>query len=114
MKTHDDDRDHITMINQAHKLMLHTCTWCLNPIPPDREIFAFGVKASELIDLSKLEGGFVSLDLTLTDKTVVAIVTSKSSEAKLKGYDLIFLTCSQTCAEDLKIALEAERVLYKD
>jgi hypothetical protein len=85
----------------------------MNPIPKDGDIFAFGVKSSGNIDLSEKEGEFVSLDLTLEDRSVAAIVTTRSSEARKQGYDLIFLTCSQTCAEELKDALQAERVLFK-
>lgn len=85
----------------------------MNPIPKDGDIFAFGVKSSGNIDLSEKEGEFVSLDLTLEDRSVAAIVTTRSSEVRKQGYDLIFLTCSQTCAEELKDALQAERVLFK-
>lgn len=101
------------MMDRMHDLLLHTCTWCMNPIPKDGDIFAFGVKSSGNIDLSEKEGEFVSLDLTLEDRSVAAIVTTRSSEARKQGYDLIFLTCSQTCVEELKDALRAERVLFK-
>lgn len=101
------------MMDRMHELLLHTCTWCMKPIPKDGDIFAFGVKSSGNIDLSEKEGEFVSLDLALKDKTVAAIVTTRISEARKQGYDLIFLTCSQTCAEELKDALQAERGFIK-
>lgn len=104
----------MAMNDQLRDQLLHTCTWCMKPIPKGGELFAFGVKASEKIDLSEKEGEFVSLHLALKDKTVVAIVTTSTSEAKQQGFDLIFLTCSQDCAEYLKDALEKERVWLKD
>jgi hypothetical protein len=82
----------------------------MKSIPKGEELFAFGVKASGAIDLTEKEGEFVSIQLALIDKTVVAIVTTRTSEAKQHGFDLIFLTCSQVCAEYLKDALKKERV----
>jgi len=102
------------MDNQLREQLLHICTWCLNPIPEGEELFAFGVKASEAINLTEKEGEFVSLKLALKDKTIVAIVTTHNSRVKEQGFDMIFLTCSQACAEDLKDALEMERDVFRD
>jgi hypothetical protein len=102
------------MDNQLRERLMHTCTWCLNTIPEGDDRFAFGVKASEAIDLTEKQGEFVSLKLALKDKTLVALVPMRNSEAKEQGFDLIFLTCSQGCAEDLKVALEMERDVFRD
>jgi len=102
------------MNNQLRENLFHTCTWCLNTIPEGEELFAFGVKASEAIDLTEKEGEFVSLTLALKDKTIIALVTTQNSEAKEQGFDLIFLACSQGCAEDLKDALEMERDVFSN
>jgi len=76
-------------------------------------VFGFGAKASHGIDLSDKEGEFVSLYLALLDKTVYALVPSSSSTAKTDGYDLIFITCSEDCAQSLKDALEHERNVFE-
>jgi MinD superfamily P-loop ATPase len=102
------------MDNHLLEQLLHTCTWCLNSIPKGDELFAFGVKASKAVDLTEKEGEFISLKLALKDKTIVALVTTPNSEVKEQGFDLIFVTCSQGCAEDLKDALEMERDVFKD
>ena len=102
------------MDDQLLERLMHTCTWCLNTIPEGDERFAFGVKASEAIDLTEKQGEFVSLKLAMKDKTIVALVTMRNSEAKEQGFDLIFLTCSQECAEDLQDALEMERAEFRD
>jgi hypothetical protein len=86
----------------------------MQPIPRGEEIFAYGVKANPTIDLTEKEGEFVSLNLAMKDKTVIAIVTTRSSRARKKGFDLIFLTCSQACAEELKGALNTEQLLFTD
>jgi hypothetical protein len=84
----------------------------MKPIPEGDELFAYGVKANKKIDLTGKEGEFVSLDLALKDKTVIAIVTTQTSEARKQGFDLIFLTCGQACAEELQTALYMEKVMF--
>jgi hypothetical protein len=102
------------MDNQLREQLLHTCTWCFNSIPKGKEIFAFGVKASEAIDITDKEGKFVSLKLVLKDKTIIALVTTHDSGAREEGFDLIFVTCSPGCAEDLKDALDMERDIFRE
>lgn len=89
--------------------LLHTCAWCKKSIPQDAEVFVFGAKANPGIDLSDKEGEFVSLKLALIHKTLVALVTVEGSPSREAGYDLMFVTCSQKCAQDLKDSLESEK-----
>jgi hypothetical protein len=100
------------MDDQLRERLLHICTWCMKPIPKGEELFAYGVKANNKIDLSGKEGEFVSLNLAFKEKTVIAIVTTQTSKARKQGFDLIFLTCSQACAEELKNALNSEQFLF--
>ena len=93
--------------------LLHICTWCNQVIQEDDELFGFGAKASHGIDLSNKEGEFVSLNLALRDKTIFALVPSTSSSAKTGGYDLIFITCSEDCAQSLKDALDLEKDVFE-
>ncbi len=93
--------------------LLHICAWCNQVIQKDDEVFGFGAKASHGIDLSNKEGEFVSLNLALRDKTVFALVPSSTSTAKTGGYDLIFITCSEGCAQALKDALELEKDVFE-
>lgn len=92
--------------------LLRTCAWCNETIPPEAEIFGFGAKASPGVDLTDKEGEFVSLELAIPGKIVFALVPSASSRARADGFDLMFLTCSQECAETLKDALEFEKDVY--
>lgn len=100
------------MDNQLRERLLRTCAWCNVEIPPDAEVFGFGAKAREGVDLSDKEGEFVSLELPLAGKTVFALVATAGSQARVQGYDLVFLACSQECAESLKDALEFEKDVY--
>jgi hypothetical protein len=100
------------MNNTQTDRLLHICAWCSQDIQEDEEVFGFGAKASQGVDLSDKEGEFVSFNLALRDKTVFALVPSTSSTAKTDGYDLIFLTCSEDCAQSLKDALELERDVF--
>ena len=93
--------------------LFQRCTWCENPIQDD-EYYGFGAKASQDIDLENRAGQFVSLNLSLIDKTVIALVPSKLGAPELQGHDLIFITCSEECAKQLKDALDLERDVFDD
>lgn len=94
--------------------LLRTCAWCHQFISEESEIYGFGAKASQNVELEDKEGEFVALDLALEDKTIFAMVPPDESPARLAGYDLMFITCSQTCAEELKDALDTEKDVFKD
>lgn len=94
--------------------LINTCAWCLRRIAHDEEHFGFGAKANPSIDLSEKEGQFIRLELALQDKTLPALVPSRTSQARKDSYDLIFITCSAECAQKLKDALELERDVFKD
>jgi hypothetical protein len=100
-------------LDLIHQKLLHTCAWCNQVIPADTEIFGFGAKASPGVDLSTNEGKFVSLQMALIDKTVVALVPAEDSAPREQGFNLVFITCSQICAEELKEALQFEKDVLK-
>jgi hypothetical protein len=97
--------------NQTRRLM-RICAWCNQDIQENDEVFGFGATASHGIDLTEKEGEFVSLNLALIDKTVFALVPASESAARTEGYDLVFITCSEHCAQALKGALELERDVF--
>jgi hypothetical protein len=102
-------------MNKSQKeRLLHVCAWCNQDIAADEDVFGFGAKADPGIDLHDKEGEFVSLNLTLQEKIVFALVPSNTSSVKADGFDLIFLTCSEDCAQSLKDALELEKDVFED
>lgn len=94
--------------------LYHQCAWCGNSIHEDEDYFGFGARASRNIDLSEKAGQFVSLNLSLQEKTLFALVPEHSSPGVLEGHDLIFITCSEDCASSLKEALDLERDVFND
>lgn len=102
------------MDNSHRERLLHICAWCNLDIAPDEDVFGFGAKADPSVELTDKEGDFVSLNLALQDKTIFAFVPSKSSAPTADGFDLMFLTCSEECAQSLKDALELEKDVFED
>ena len=94
--------------------LFHQCAWCENPIHEDQDYFGFGAKASNDIDLIDKAGQFVSLNLSLQEKTIFALVPEPLSPGLLEGHDLVFITCSEDCASSLKEALDLERDVFND
>ena len=93
--------------------MLRTCAWCTREISADEDIFGFGAMASHDIELAGKEGEFVSRNLSLREKTVFAFVPEKTEGSNISGYDLLFITCSETCAQSLKDELDLERDVFE-
>lgn len=104
------------MIDQSNKKILdrlmRTCAWCTLLIPKEAEIFGFGARANQSLNLIDQEGKFVSITLSLTNKTTVAFVLPEDSPARGAGNYLYFIACSQECAKQLKDALEFELDVY--
>jgi len=92
--------------------LLHACAWCNRRLSDDEETFGFGAKANPELELRDRQGEFITLSLILTEKTIVAFVATEESPAKVAGFDLLFLTCSEECAHDLKDALELEKDVF--
>lgn len=91
---------------ELEKDPLPNCTWCGDEIPEDVEIFTIGAKAKPGIDLSEAEGTISQLSLIQANRTVSALVPTRDSPAARDGHDLIFMVCSQSCAQALSDALE--------
>jgi hypothetical protein len=98
----------------SQETLLQTCAWCNQRLSAEQETYGFGAKSNPKLELQNNEGEFVSLKLSLTDKIIIALVVPEDSPAKDAGYDLLFLTCSEECAQDLKYALELEIDVFSD
>ena len=102
-------------MNEPHiNDLFHQCSWCGNVIQEDEDYFGFGARASREVELEDKAGQFVSLNLSLLEKTVVALVPSDLGAPELEGHDLVFITCSEDCAISLKEALDLERDVFHD
>jgi hypothetical protein len=84
------------------------CSWCADEILEDEECFAVGAKASADMDLQALEGTVVEMFLARRDRHVRGLVVTSDSPAKREGKDIVFVTCSESCSEALKQAVDRE------
>ena len=89
--------------------LFRTCAWCKKEVAEGAEAFALGAKVRRGVDqLEGREGEFIPLELTKVDEPIYALVALSDSEAKRKGWDLVFLACSKDCARALREAVEEE------
>lgn len=88
---------------------LHSrCAFCDREIPADHEVFGLGAKARVEVNLENYKGEIIEMTVSSLNRKVPAVVTGVGSPAERAGYDLYFMTCSQTCATGLKTALEQD------
>ena len=87
---------------------LSQCAACRSHINETSEVFGLGVKLKPAVDLSEFETHCIEIDLVSEEKSVYMMVTARGSEAKEDGKDGMFLTCSESCAKQLKQVLEKE------
>jgi hypothetical protein len=85
-----------------------TCGWCGRKIPPDVEVFGGGIKARPGIDVSAHAGHVLPMRLDTSDKIVLVAVTALDSDARRAGYDFMYMTCTEACAQSMKGAFERE------
>jgi hypothetical protein len=79
-----------------------SCAWCKKAIPEGEELFTVGARAKPGVDLSAHEGTLLAVSLEGEGRGVKAVVVTNDSPAKREGYDLLFVACSESCAEELR------------
>ncbi len=89
--------------------VLTTCCWCDKTIGDNQGIFALGCKKRPGVDISKYEGGIMSVIIAAIGKTIWAIVPSSDSDARRDGKDFVVTLCSNECGHELKEALQREK-----
>jgi hypothetical protein len=85
------------------------CAWCQKAIPDDAELFSIGARARPGVELTTHEGKYLDISLEKEGRVVRAIVAADDSPAKAEGYDLLFVTCGERCADELTEKVEGER-----
>ena len=96
--------------DESHDVLLTMCGWCHRIIGEDEEHLARGAKAwpeAQSIFRAK-EGQVVVLELEKRDRQVLAIVPLSDSPAAKDGYDVVFQTCSDACADALDRRIKSE------
>ena len=64
----------------SFETLSHTCAWCNRRLSNDEDTFGFGAKSNPNLKLEASGGKFVTLNLSLTDKTIIAF--GKALECK--------------------------------
>jgi Fe-S-cluster containining protein len=93
--------------------LMDTCVWCDNKASKGAEVYVLGATAKHKSVLGKKDR-FISLALTLSQKTVQAFVAPDGSRAKGEGWDFTFIACSLDCAKALQAALRQETDIIGD
>lgn len=101
-------------MGNKNEVLINTCAWCLRHIADNEEHYGFGTRVNQSINIEDKEGQFITLELALQDRLLPALVPSRTSQARRDGFDLIFITCSAKCAQEIKAALELEREAFKN
>ncbi|MBU4174857.1 MAG: hypothetical protein KJ686_08140 [Actinobacteria bacterium] len=107
VETYECGRIQAYLDENGSEALLGSCAWCGKEVG-DSEVFGMGVRTREGVSLENMEGGVISMFLSLSGKVIPSTVTAKDSEARADGYDLTFMTCSLECGLALKAALERE------
>ena len=91
-----------------------SCAWCGAAIPEFAEVYAVGAKLKGGIEFRAGNGDAAFfMPVTVAGRLVPAIVTGQGSDARAHGDDLMFMTCSEACASDLRDALREEKELVE-
>ena len=96
--------------DQSQDALLTMCGWCHRIIGEDEEHLARGAKAwPEAKSIFRArEGRVVVLELAKGDRQVLGIVPRSDSPAVKEGYDVVFQTCSDSCADALDQRIKTE------
>jgi hypothetical protein len=91
----------------AEKELFCYCCWCDEPIWEDSGGFMWGIKVGDAEDLP--EGTLFHWPISHVNKMVPAMVSAKDSPARKDGWDLVFILCSEFCADSLQEAIKKEK-----
>ncbi len=102
-----------TQINTNIEDFMHTCAVCKSHIGDEVEVWGLGAKKAKDVDLFAFQGAVMPIIVEETDLVIPAMVALENSDAHKNGEDMVFMTCSQGCAVNLKITLEKETGIEK-
>ncbi len=92
----------------------YKCAYCEKKIRSGAEVYGLGVKLKEGLEYPGAVGRTMAVKLPVGGKEFECMVTADGSQAKLEGWDLIFVVCSEKCGAELKSILEEEEELFEE
>src|SRR4030042_6817805 len=97
------------MSNEVYK-----CCFCEKKIRPGADVYGLGVKLKEGLEYPDGVGRMTAVHLPLQGKAFPCVATADYSQAKMEGWDLVFMVCSEKCGGGLKGILEEEKGLFEE
>lgn len=92
----------------------YRCAFCEKRIRSGSEVYGLGVKLREGLEYPGGVGRMTTVHLPLQGRAYQCMATADDSQAKLEGWDLIFMVCSEKCGSELKDVLEEEKGLFEE
>jgi hypothetical protein len=86
---------------------LTECAWCGKQLDPVREVISLSLTLGPNDPLRDENLETIAISVAGRDRT--AVVAQPDSDASHEGHDLFFTLCSETCAKDMRAAMERER-----
>jgi hypothetical protein len=92
----------------------YRCAYCDKKLRSDVEVYGLGVKLKEGLEYPDGVGRMTAVDLPLQGRSFKCMVTADDSRARMEGWDLIFMVCSEECGRELKKILVEEKGLFDE
>jgi len=86
----------------------YKCALCEKKMRSGAEVYGLGVKLKEGLEYPGAVGRTMAVHLPVQGREIECMVTADGSQARLEGWDLIFMVCSEDCGVELKSLLETE------
>jgi hypothetical protein len=86
----------------------YKCAYCEKKMHSGTEVYGLGVRLKEGLEYPGAVGRTMAVLLPVQGRELECMVTADGSQAKLEGWDLIFMVCSEECGTGLKSLLEEE------
>jgi len=90
------------------------CAFCGRRIEGNAEVYGLGARLREEFKYREAVGRATAVHISAGGREIECLVAADGSQAKLEGWDLIFMVCSEGCGADLKALLEEERQLFDE
>jgi len=93
---------------------VYRCAFCEKKLRSGAAVFGLGARLREGLEYPGGVGRMTAVELPLQGKSLRCMVTADGSQAKMDGWDLIFMVCSEECGGELKEMLESEGDLFEE
>jgi hypothetical protein len=97
------------MKNGAYK-----CSFCEKKIGSGADVYGLGVKLKAGLEYPYGMGRMTAVHLPIHGKAFPCMATADDSQAKMEGWDLVFMVCCEKCGDHLRSILEEEKGLFEE